>query len=91
MRWKPWRTLKPTSEWCADPKDKPPVDANWQTTNSQIRHTFTHFHLEVIVKFANVPLDCQPKQGVFLEENDFDLTSLPTLFQKAYKLGYLLK
>ena len=76
----------PTSEWSADPNDIPPVDANWQMTNSLIRHTFTHFHLDVIVKFANVPLSCKPKQGFFIGENEFDLSSLPTLFQKAYKL-----
>ena len=76
----------PTSEWSADPNDIPPVDANWQMTDSLIRHTFTHFHLDVIVKFANVPLSCKPKQGFFIGENEFDLSSLPTLFQKAYKL-----
>jgi A/G-specific adenine glycosylase len=55
----------PTSEWSADPNDIPPVDANWQMTDSLIRHTFTHFHLDVIVKFANVPLSCQTKTRVF--------------------------
>tara|TARA_X000000368_G_scaffold291661_1_gene231875 strand:- start:567 stop:1616 length:1050 start_codon:yes stop_codon:yes gene_type:complete len=81
----------PTSEWCKDPNDIPPVDANWETAAGHIRHTFTHFHLDIIVKFANVPLNCKPKQGFFLAENDFDLTSLPTLFQKAYKLENLFK
>jgi A/G-specific adenine glycosylase len=81
----------PTSEWCKNPNDIPPVDANWETTEGRMRHTFTHFHLDIIVKFANVPINCKTKQGFFLPENDFDLTSLPTLFQKAYKLENLVK
>ena len=77
----------PTSEWCNEPEDTPPIEGAWETSQENIRHTFTHFHLDIIVKSVNAPLNCKPQTGFFLAKSDFDLTALPTLFQKAYKLA----
>ena len=66
---------------------QPPIPANW-THSGQFRHTFTHFHLDLTVLKADVPLTTQPGHGDFLGANTFSSADLPGLMRKAHALAY---
>ena len=80
----------PGSEWRSDPSEapteRPPLMANWTTIATEARHTFTHFHLRLLVKTALVPDDCQTTRGRFLPAADFRPSDLPTVMRKAFDL-----
>lgn len=77
----------PGSDWGEDaPQDAPPIKAEWKTLNAEARHTFTHFHLRLTVKTALVPLDRDPKRGMFIDAKDFDPSALPTVMRKVFDL-----
>ena len=44
---------------------------NWTTIATEARHTFTHFHLRLLVKTALVPDGCQTARGRFLPAKRF--------------------
>ncbi|MEM9580580.1 MAG: A/G-specific adenine glycosylase, partial [Pseudomonadota bacterium] len=52
----------PGSEWTEDsvPKPAPPIAAEWKDAGAEARHTFTHFHLRLVIKTALVPMDRTP-------------------------------
>lgn len=76
----------PGSEWGEDaPADAPPVDADWRDLEGEVRHTFTHFHLRLAVKVAELEWSAEPKRGHF--DTTFDPGALPTVMRKAYDLA----
>ncbi len=77
----------PGSEWAETaPEDTPPCVADWNDTRTEVRHTFTHFHLILSVRTATVPHDHPVDRGVFLERDRFRPSDLPTVMRKAYDL-----
>jgi A/G-specific adenine glycosylase len=69
----------PSSGW--DGSAQPaPADAPWRSLG-QVRHTFTHFHLNLEVLVSDAP--CNPQRGSFAPLTPSDL---PTLMRKAYAL-----
>ncbi len=76
----------PGSQWNDAPKDTPPVSAQWVTLGEEVRHTFTHFHLILVVKSAMLAEDCAPKVGHFLPASAFRPSDLPTVMRKAFDL-----
>jgi A/G-specific adenine glycosylase len=64
-----------------------PVVANWQSLNTQVRHTFTHFHLVLSVQVAHVSPEATPKIGYFLPATEFRAKDLPTVMRKAHALA----
>ena len=77
----------PGSDWTeAPPEENPPIRAEWRTLPTEARHTFTHFHLKLIVKTALVPMDRTPVRGHFVDGDSFDPNDLPTVMRKAYAL-----
>lgn len=78
----------PTTEWREDGHvvDNPPFAAEWEETGAEVRHTFTHFHLRLAVQKVVVG-DVQPKRGVFLTQEEFGPSDLPTLMRKAFDLA----
>ena len=74
----------PTSEWSHNPNESPPIASEWKTYRTKIRHTFTHFYLEITLKTAFVNLNCKPKRGFFALEGEFNSNELPTVFKKAF-------
>ncbi|MCY4300149.1 MAG: A/G-specific adenine glycosylase [Aestuariivita sp.] len=77
----------PGSEWVvSEPCFEPPCDATWDTLEEEIRHTFSHFHLVLTVKFAQVPQRTHPNRGFFVEATAFRPSDLPTVMLKAFKL-----
>lgn len=75
----------PGSDWSASPEPAPPMAADWKELHGRVRHTFTHFHLELRVFCAQVPAGANPQTGSF--RPDFDPAALPTVMHKVWKLA----
>ncbi|MDU9005210.1 A/G-specific adenine glycosylase [Sedimentitalea todarodis] len=76
----------PGSDWGENAVQAPPIDADWVTLPAEVRHTFTHFHLVLTVRYAEVPPETVPRQGVFVAAHDFRPSDLPTVMRKAFDL-----
>ena len=75
----------PGGAWGETAQDLPPLDADWRDLGEEVRHTFTHFHLRLAVRVAELPPDATPERGAFhprLRPSD-----LPTVMRKAYDLA----
>ncbi|MGO4914443.1 A/G-specific adenine glycosylase [Pseudogemmobacter sp. W21_MBD1_M6] len=77
----------PGPVWGDAPVDAPPMLADWQRLNVEVRHTFTHFHLILALRVAEVPMDAAPDTGHFLTPVDFRPSDLPTVMRKAFDLA----
>ncbi|MEM9318089.1 MAG: A/G-specific adenine glycosylase [Pseudomonadota bacterium] len=78
----------PSTEWSGDmPPDAPPLVADWQDPQLEVRHTFTHFHLRLALRIAQVPMAAAPIRGSFRPKAEFRPGDLPTLMRKAYDLA----
>lgn len=60
-----------------------PVEADW-VHKGTVRHTFTHFHLDLTVLHATLPHNSTPQRGEFHGANAFSPQDLPTLMRKAH-------
>ena len=76
----------PGAEWGDEAVEKQPLSANWQMISSEVRHTFTHFHLRLLVKVA-ITTDTPPNVGEFIPPEQFNPADLPTVMRKAYALA----
>lgn len=81
----------PGSDWTdaeeERPQGTPPVEADWQTLGGEVRHTFTHFHLVLTVRTAEVMPGTVPARGRFVERDQFRPSDLPTVMRKAFDLS----
>lgn len=79
----------PGTDWIDNsqpmPRGNPPIRANWQETG-QVRHTFTHFHLQLTILTATVSTNATPNRGRFIPLSEFKPSDLPTLMRKAFDL-----
>lgn len=74
----------PGSEWAVEQLDHtPPAAGDWVTLNDVVKHTFTHFHLELTVKLAN-DVTGAPKFGQFVAKDSFNPADLPTVMRKVW-------
>ena len=64
-----------------------PMQACWQAAGV-VRHTFTHFHLDLTVHLAHVTQNATAERGEFLGANLFSPLDLPTLMRKAHDLAF---
>ncbi len=78
----------PSSHWQEDLKNtvetlsEAPVQTEWQVLPGKVRHTFTHFHLELDV----IAGSCQTMastDGIWCDVTDFGLHALPTVMKKV--------
>ena len=76
----------PGAKWGSEAIEKQPLLADWHLIGSEVRHTFTHFHLRLLVKVATVT-DTRPKVGKFIPPDQFNASDLPTVMRKAYVLA----
>ncbi len=60
-----------------------PTPAMWEDLGD-VRHTFTHFHLYLNVRFAELPAGAQVNRGAFVSRDQFRPADLPTVMRKAY-------
>ncbi|MEM9642557.1 MAG: A/G-specific adenine glycosylase [Pseudomonadota bacterium] len=67
--------------------ERPPVLARWWAASVEVRHTFTHFHLVLGVRVADVPMGTIPDVGVFHAAQDVSAENLPTVMGKALRAG----
>jgi A/G-specific adenine glycosylase len=78
----------PGTGWSETPPDPaPPFAADWCDTGGEVRHTFTHFHLQLRVAVARVPDGFDPPAGRFYPADDAPARALPTVMRKALALG----
>jgi A/G-specific adenine glycosylase len=85
----------PSSPWVeARPNGKAlsgfaPLKAEWRKLPGLVEHSFTHFHLELVVYRADVSLDAKPKRAAapqscgFVARRDLARAALPTLMRKV--------
>ncbi|MBT4568510.1 MAG: A/G-specific adenine glycosylase [Marinovum sp.] len=76
----------PGSAWDDAPKDAAPVRATWTTLPQKVRHTFTHFHLELTIKTAQLSLSEPVQHGAFIDRHQFRPAELPTVMRKVFDL-----
>lgn len=77
----------PGSAWAEDaPEASPPLEADWRILEAEARHTFTHFHLRLQIRYATVPQDTRPETGEFLDPAAFRPSDLPTAMRKVFDL-----
>jgi A/G-specific adenine glycosylase len=78
----------PGGEWTeGTPVEKPPLDASWRDPGAIVRHTFTHFHLRLALRIAEVPMNAVPTEGGFVGDAEFNPLRLPTVMRKAFDLA----
>lgn len=77
----------PSSDWSDAPVEAAPLEAEWHDPALEVRHTFTHFHLRLAIRTADVRQDTSPQRGEFVPRALFKPSSLPTLMRKAYDLS----
>ena len=61
-----------------------PMPADWQELGT-VRHTFTHFHLELNVRAAVT--EANPERGAFVPRAAFQPDALPTLMRKVWQVA----
>ncbi|MEE2997005.1 MAG: A/G-specific adenine glycosylase [Pseudomonadota bacterium] len=73
-------------DWPDDQANSAPVVADWQPVTGIVRHSFTHFHLELRIRAA--PLAGKPDLGgVWCHMDAFGDYALPTVMKKVVRLG----
>lgn len=78
----------PGSDWTTGrPVASPPFAADWRALEPVVRHTFTHFHLNLTVLTATADPGANPERGVFLSSAEFQPASLPTVMRKVFDVA----
>ena len=78
----------PGSDWAEEvPDHSPPVEADWRDPGAEALHTFTHFHLRLAIRVADLPRGSNPERGQFLPPEQFRPSDLPTVMRKAFDLA----
>lgn len=76
----------PSTEWAEAPAPPaPPVNADWQELPGTVRHTFSHFHLELTVWSATT--NSPPNSGTWALPQDLGDHALPTVMKKVVRLA----
>jgi A/G-specific adenine glycosylase len=75
----------PGGAWADTAHDLPPVAADWRDIGTEVRHTFTHFHLRLGLRVAHLPASCAPERGAFVTH--LRPSDLPTVMRKAHDLA----
>ena len=83
----------PSTDWIEDGSwtesaavKQAPVAADWRPVKGLVRHTFTHFHLELTVLAARVE-EAGDLDGVWCAPGRFGEYALPTVMKKVVRLG----
>lgn len=79
----------PSSPWAEGemPQPAPPLPGAWVQMPDAALHTFTHFHLRLIVWVAPLPLDAAPGTGQFVTHDQFRPSDLPTVMRKVFEIA----
>ena len=63
----------PGSPWQEIAKDAPPIHATWRALHEEVRHTFTHFHLRLAIRVAEVGQNADLRLALRAQEQIFAL------------------
>ncbi len=77
----------PGTVWSDDPQPNPPIEASWTQLGSEVRHTFTHFHLILQIMIAKAVEPSDTQTGTWVPMAEFRPADLPTVFRKAFDLA----
>lgn len=72
----------PSTDWAAIPSPSPPVDAAWHVLDGLVEHSFTHFHLELVVHRARIIAPVEEADGFWHPVAALDEVALPTVMKK---------
>lgn len=77
----------PSSDWVeGQPEDNPPINATWAAMG-EVRHTFTHFHLRLVVRSSTVSdLMATADSAADVVLLDDAEAAMPTVFAKVCRL-----
>ncbi len=78
----------PGDEWSETPSvtAAPPVTLDRSTHRGEVRHTFTHFHLRLLVVEGVAAEGAHPRQGAFRPAERFSPAALPTVMRKVWAM-----
>lgn len=71
-----------TADWDAVPPPQIPIIANWTETSGLVRHTFTHFHLELKIIRLELPEMIDLQEGDWFPFSHLGNLALPTVMMK---------
>lgn len=74
----------PSNSWDNIPNPRVPIIANWDLLPGVVRHTFTHFHLELKVVRLNLEEIINLQEGEWCGINDIENYALPTVMKKIF-------
>jgi A/G-specific adenine glycosylase len=87
----PWEEAETNAAAIAD---HAPVDTEWEKLPGRVEHTFTHFHLELLVYRAAVPQSARLTQAAVSERcrwlafHELPGAALPTVMRKVLAHGF---
>ena len=80
----------PSTQWLEDPVERvdahltAPISAVWKELPGLVRHTFTHFHLELIILSGTLNItESEAEDCIWVKPSDFKDHALPTLMKKV--------
>lgn len=87
-------TEVPSTEWREGPPSdlvaalkQAPLPAEWNRLDGSIRHTFSHFHLELTVLTARAGAEWEAADGFWVAPADFDAQALPSVMRKVVRMA----
>jgi A/G-specific adenine glycosylase len=72
----------PSNTWDNIPDPQVPIIANWQQVSGLVRHTFTHFHLELKVIRLDIEEMINLQEGSWCRLDELERYALPTVMMK---------
>lgn len=73
----------PSNSWENIPDPRVPIIANWQLLPGVVRHTFTHFHLELKIVRIELEEMINLQEGEWCLIENIDKYALPTVMKKV--------
>ncbi len=83
----------PSTDWLeeqwseAKARESAPVKSDWTPLIGMVRHTFTHFHLELSVLATRVGMTVKPADAIWSTPDRLGEQALPTVMKKVVSLA----
>ncbi len=74
----------PSNSWENIPAPRIPIIANWELLPGIVKHTFTHFHLELKIVRLELEEIINLQEGEWCPVHDVDSYALPTVMKKIF-------
>jgi len=73
----------PSNSWDNLPSPQVPIISNWKEIHGLVRHTFTHFHLELKIIRLDLEEQIDLQEGIWAPLNRLEEYALPTVMTKV--------